>query len=75
MENRFTKFEITIKNKYGTITITIRALNDYEYDFNSFEENKDIRDIKLEKLSLRDYRVELETFMDKIAYLFNEVIK
>lgn len=73
MENRFTKFEITIKNKYGTITI--RALNDYEYDFNSFEENKDIRDIKLEKLSLRDYRVELEIFMDKIAYLFNEVIK
>lgn len=73
MENRFTKFEITIKNKYGTITI--RALNDYEYDFNSFEENKDIRNIKLEKLSLRDYRAELETFMDKIAYLFNEVIK
>lgn len=73
MENRFTKFEITIKNKYGTVTI--RALNDFEYDFNSFEENKDIRDIKLEKLSLRDYRAELETFMDKIAYLFNEVIK
>lgn len=73
MENRFTKFEITIKNKYGTVTI--RALNDFEYDFNSFEENKDIKDNKLEKLSLRDYRAELENFMDKIAYLFNEVIK
>lgn len=73
MENRFTKFEISIKNKYGTVTI--RALNDFEYDFNSFEENKDIKDNKLEKLSLRDYRAELENFMDKIAYLFNEVIK
>lgn len=73
MENRFTKFEISIKNKYGTVTI--RALNDFEYDFNSFEEKKDIKDNKLEKLSLRDYRAELENFMDKIAYLFNEVIK
>lgn len=81
MENRFTKFNISITTDNGYIVI--KGINDYELDKNKIEEEKSNRYIinqlyyvnKLKKLNLEDYRTELEMFIDKVVYLVHEVIK